>query len=220
MKQNVGFIFKRSTVDSLQEVTSSDFNKILYGVYMRLLLPLALLISCFSYGQEEQSADVGDFGSNNQQSAETIDNRTTTTVTQEGTPVMSAVAPSSSTYNQDVCTVTGSAGVQTQVFGLAFGSPKTDETCERLKLSKALQSLGLKVGAVSILCQDNRIWWALFESGTPCPANQGLIGDDAYTFYKNRPDRVPDRPVVYREKSNRPPKPHSHHKQFNRAGGK
>ena len=170
---------------------------------MYLLLLVALLVSFSSTAQEPQDATVGDFGSNNQQSAESIDNRTTTTVTQEGTPVNTAVAPSSPSYNQDVCTVTGSAGVQTQVFGLAFGSPKTDETCERLKLSKALQSLGLKVGAVSILCQDNRIWWALFESGTPCPANQGLIGDDAYTFYKNRPDRVPDRPLIYRDRGSR-----------------
>ncbi len=182
----------------------------------RYLALSLLLLSSLSSGQEEQSASVGDFGSNNQQSAESIDNRTTTTVTQEGTPVNSAVAPSGASYNQDVCTFTGSAGVQTQVFGFAIGNPKTDATCERLKLSKALQSLGLKVGAVSILCQDQRVWWALYESGTPCPANQGLIGNDAYTYYKNRPDRVPDRPVVYREKSNRPPKPHRNNKFSNR----
>lgn len=172
---------------------------------MRLLLPLALLISCFSFGQEAQDATVGDFGSNNQQSAESIDNRTTTTVTQEGTPVNTAVAPSSPSYNQDVCTFSGSAGVQTQVFGLAFGSPIQDQTCERLKLSKQLQALGLKVAAVSVMCQDYRVWWALYESGTPCPTNQGLIGEDAYTFYKNRPDRVPDEPIIYRSSGSREP---------------
>ena len=172
---------------------------------MRLFLLPLLLASSFSLAQEPQDATVGDFGSNNQQSAETIDNRTSTTVTQEGTPVNTAVAPSSPSYNQDVCTFSGSAGVQTQVFGLAFGSPIKDETCERLKLSKQLNALGLKVAAVSVMCQDYRVWWALYESGTPCPVNQGLIGDDAYTFYKNRPDMVPDEPLIYRASRSRKP---------------
>jgi hypothetical protein len=184
---------------------------------MRLLsLVVALLLVNSSNAQEAQDASVGDFGSNNQQSAESIDNRTTTTVTQEGAVVSTAVAPSGSSYNQDVCVFSGSAGVQTQMFGIAIGKPVVDQNCERLKLSKQLQALGLKVAAVSVMCQDHRVWWALFESGTPCPTNQGLIGNDAYTFYKNRPDRVPSEPVVYREKSNRPPKSYSRHKFPNR----
>ncbi len=184
---------------------------------MRLLLLAALLLSVnSSNAQEAQDASVGDFGSNNQQSAESIDNRTTTTVTQEGAVVNTAVAPSGSSYNQDVCVFSGSAGVQTQMFGIAIGKPVVDQNCERLKLSKQLQALGLKVAAVSVMCQDHRVWWALFESGTPCPTNQGLIGNDAYTFYKHRPDRVPDQPLIYREKSNRPPKSYSRHKFPNR----
>ena len=146
------------------------------------LVCLLSLLSNFSNAQEDQAATVGDFGSNNQQSAESIDNRTTTTVTQEGAVVNTAVAPSSPAYNQDVCVFSGGAGVQTQMFGLAIGSPIRDNNCELLKLSKQLQALGLKVGAVSIMCQDHRVWWALYESGTPCPTNQGLIGQDAYTF--------------------------------------
>jgi len=181
---------------------------------MRLLFGIVLLLVYLpTLAQEQQDANVGDFGSNNQQSAETIDNRTTTTVTQEGTPVQTAVAPSGASYNQDVCTFSGSAGVQTQVFGLAIGKPFKDETCERLKLSKQLQALGLKVAAVSVMCQDHRVWWALYESGTPCPTNQGLISDDAYSFYRNRPDTVPDKPVVYKRKvANRPTGPHSRHR--------
>jgi len=142
---------------------------------MRLLFGIVLLLVYLpTLAQEQQDANVGDFGSNNQQSAETIDNRTTTTVTQEGTPVQTAVAPSGASYNQDVCTFSGSAGVQTQVFGLAIGKPFKDETCERLKLSKQLQALGLKVAAVSVMCQDHRVWWALNESGTPCPTKSRI----------------------------------------------
>jgi len=188
-----------------------DFIKQLSGAHLLLLL-LLLLSSNLSSAQEEQAATVGDFGSNNQQSAESIDNRTTTTVTQEGAVVNTAVAPSSPAYNQDVCVFSGGAGVQTQMFGLAIGNPVRDNNCELLKLSKQLQALGLKVGAVSIMCQDHRVWWALYESGTPCPTNQGLIGQDAYTFYKNRPDAVPDRPVVYREKPDRASRSHSRNK--------
>ena len=122
---------------------------------MRLLLLAALvLLASSSNAQEAQDATVGDFGSNNQQSAETIDNRTTTTVTQEGTPVNTAVAPSGPSYNQDVCTFTGSAGVQTQVFGIAGGTTIRDLNCERLKLSRSLYGMGMKVAAVSLLCQD------------------------------------------------------------------
>lgn len=185
-------------------------------LWLTTLCLITLIISISAFGQEEQSASVGDFGSNNQQSAESIDNRTSTTVTQEGTPVNTAVAPSSSTYNQDVCTFSGSAGVQTQVFGLAFGNPIKDETCELLKLSKQLSALGLKVGAVSIMCQDHRVFHALYESGTPCPTNQGLIGEDAYTFYKNRPDRVPDEPIIYRKKPDAITRKHSSNKFPNR----
>ena len=182
---------------------------------MLLLLSWSLLCSS-SKAQEEQAATVGDFGSNSQQSAESIDNRTTTTVTQEGAVVNTAVAPSSPAYNQDVCVFSGGAGVQTQMFGLAIGNPIRDNNCERLKLSKQLQALGLKVGAVSVMCQDHRVWWALYESGTPCPTNQGLIGQDAYSFYKHRPDMVPDKPVIYREKPDRFAKSHRNNKFPNR----
>ena len=133
---------------------------------MRLLLLAALLLSVnSSNAQEAQDASVGDFGSNNQQSAEKIDNRTTTTVTQEGAVVNTAVAPSGTSYNQDVCVFSGSAGVQTQMFGLAIGNPVVDQNCERLKLSKQLQALGLKVAAVSVMCQDHRVWWAYMNLG-------------------------------------------------------
>ena len=192
-----------------------DFIRRLSGVHLLLLLSLSLLCSS-SKAQEEQAATVGDFGSNNQQSAESIDNRTTTTVTQEGAVVNTAVAPSSPAYNQDVCVFSGGAGVQTQMFGLAIGNPIRDNNCELLKLSKQLQALGLKVGAVSVMCQDHRVWWALYESGTPCPTNQGLIGQDAYSFYKHRPDMVPDKPVIYREKPDRFAKSHRNNKFPNR----
>jgi len=166
-------------------------ESLLRVVWLSLVL---LLLSPLNLANE---ATVGDFGSNQQ--AEVIDNSSETVVTQEGIPANTAVSPATPTYSQDVCSVSSGTGVQTQVLGLSFGRSASDPVCELLKLSKQLQALGLKVGAVSILCQDHRVWWALYNSGTPCPTNQGLISENAYTFYKNRPDTVPDKPDVYRK---------------------
>lgn len=154
---------------------------------------ITTLLFCSSIALANE-ANVGDFGSNQQ--AETIDNSSETKVTQDGVPVNTAVAPSTPAYSQDVCVFSGGAGVQTQVIGVSFGQSFTDETCQRLKLSKQLQSLGLKVGAVSVLCQDNRVWWALYDSGTPCPTTRGLIGEKAYKYYEDHPDIVPVRPTI------------------------
>ena len=162
-----------------------------------LLTVVLLLTNSISWANE---ANVGDFGSNQQ--AETIDNSSETKVTQDGVPVNTAVAPSTPAYSQDVCVFSGGAGVQTQVIGLSFGQNFTDETCQRLKLSKQLQGLGLKVGAVSILCQDNRVFWALHDSGTPCPTTRGLIGEEAYKHYAANPDIVPLRPAIESRKPN------------------
>jgi hypothetical protein len=72
---------------------------------------------------------------------------------------------------------------------------KVDVNCERLKLSRQLSSLGLKVAATSILCQDARVWWAMRNAQTPCPI-KGKIGEEALEYYKKHPDLVPDAPVV------------------------
>ena len=63
--------------------------------------------------------------------------------------------------------------------------------CERIKLSKVLNDLGMKVAAVSILCQDPRVFFAMEQSGTPCPF-EGKIGAEANAAWlkydKLRPD--------------------------------
>ena len=74
-----------------------------------------------------------------------------------------ANAPSFSAQSQDVCATGMSAGVQT--FGLGFSGGKTfrDMNCERIKLSKVLYDFGMKVAAVAILCQDERVFVRLME---------------------------------------------------------
>lgn len=103
----------------------------------------------------------------------------------------SATAPSMSAYSQDLCLVGYSAGISTFGVGVTGGSYKSDENCERIKLSKVLNDLGMKVAAVSILCQDPRVFFAMEQSGTPCPF-EGKIGTEATTqwlkYDKLRPD--------------------------------
>ena len=74
---------------------------------------------------------------------------------------------------------------------MSFGKHMIDENCERIKLSKVLNDLGMKVAAVSILCQDPRVFFAMEQSGTPCPF-QGKIGVAAAEEWKKYDKLRPD----------------------------
>jgi len=105
--------------------------------------------------------------------------------------VPSASAPGISAMSQDLCTVGVSAGMQKPLIGASIGITKRDMNCERMKLSKLLFDFNMKVAAVSILCQDSRVFQSMAHAGTPCPFN-GKIGDDALEewnkYDKERPD--------------------------------
>ena len=106
-----------------------------------------------------------------------------------GQPVPSAIAPSMSAFSQDVCGIPVSGAVSSTVIGFSGGTVYTDANCERIKLAKTLNDLGLKVAAVATLCQDNRIWDAMMMSGTPCPID-GLVGDAARNeWIKQKPSK-------------------------------
>jgi hypothetical protein len=160
---------------------------------MKRLLLILTLLAQQSLASE---AVVGDFGTNQQ--AETITTTSETTVNQEGMPVTTAVSPSTPTYQADTCIVTSGAGMQTLQIGFSASKMKVDENCERLKLSRQLSQLGLKVAATSVLCEDPRVWWAMRNASTPCPI-KGLIGEDAIEFYVKNPQYVPKRIVVDHE---------------------
>ena len=114
-------------------------------------------------------------------------------------PPASAIAPSIMSYSQDLCTVGRSGAFQGQVFGLSTGRTVTDENCERLKLSKYLYDMGMKVASISLLCADPRVFGAMEMAGTPCPY-KGKIGQEATVAWtENKTDR-PDYKVWYKEK--------------------
>ena len=111
------------------------------------------------------------------------------TVTVDKTPP-TANAPSVVVNNSDVCKSAFSAGVQTQILGIASGMTVTDENCERLKLARSLYGMGMKVAAVSALCQDARVFDAMIMAGTPCPY-RGKIGEDALVAWNENPQDIP-----------------------------
>ena len=103
----------------------------------------------------------------------------------------SAVSPSIMSYSQDLCTTGASGAVQTQIFGVSAGKSVRDENCERLKNSKALYDMGMKVAAVALLCQDYKVFRAMEQSGSPCPY-KGKIGAEAQKAWDENPEDRPD----------------------------
>lgn len=106
-------------------------------------------------------------------------------------PPPSAIAPSMMSYSQDLCTTGMSGAVQTQILGISGGKAVRDQNCERIKLSKTLYDMGMRVAAVSLLCQDGRVFSAMEMAGTPCPY-MGRIGADATAAWGDNPDERPD----------------------------
>jgi hypothetical protein len=124
-------------------------------------------------------------------------NKSTTNSKSETTvksPPPTAVAPAITTMNNDICTIGVSGAVQTQILGISGGTTIRDMNCERIKLAKNLYDMGMKVAAVSTLCQDDRVFSAMMNAGTPCPID-GKIGEQAKQIWKDNPDKVPQKEV-------------------------
>ena len=117
----------------------------------------------------------------------TTNGEMTTTVI---SPPPTAVSPQFSAGNgNDLCTVGVSGAVQTQILGLSAGKTVRDMNCERLKNAKALYDMGMKVAAVSTMCQDERVFQSMLDAGTPCPYD-GMIGEEAKAAWEADPDRA------------------------------
>jgi len=105
-------------------------------------------------------------------------------------PPASAMSPTINNSNSDLCTVGVAGAVQTQILGISAGATVRDMNCERLKNAKVLYDMGMKVAAVSVMCQDKRIFQSMMNAGTPCPFD-GLVGSPAKEAWNNNPHLVP-----------------------------
>jgi hypothetical protein len=121
----------------------------------------------------------------------TTTSNTTSTTNGADVPVNSANSPSYSAMSQDVCSMGISGSVSTLGFGVSGGKHVRDLNCERIKLSKVLYDYGMKVAAVSLLCQDERVFEAMLMAGTPCPF-EGKIGSEAISQWEKYDVERPD----------------------------
>ena len=114
----------------------------------------------------------------------------------------SASAPSYNSMTQDVCAVGISAGVQTFGIGVSGGKHTIDKNCERLKLARILNDFGMKVAAVAILCQYERVFESMIQAGTPCPID-GKIGKEAEALWAKYDHERPDYNVYIKRMKDR-----------------
>ena len=122
-------------------------------------------------------------------SSNSTTNSTTNSNTKSAPP--SASSPSYNSMTQDVCAVGGSLGIQTFGLGVSGGKHFIDKNCERLKLARILNDFGMKVAAVAILCQDERVFESMIQAGTPCPID-GKIGSEAKQLWGKYDHERPD----------------------------
>ena len=150
--------------------------------WFRNLIILTILIIVSIYAKPLLAADTNTVSS--------------TVVTDKSVPT--ANAPSVVVNNSDICKTAASTAVQTQILGIASGITITEENCERIKLSRSLYSMGMKVAAVSTLCADPRVFDAMHMAGTYCPY-MGAIGEDAKKGWTENPDMVPEGSLVFKK---------------------
>ena len=113
-------------------------------------------------------------------SSNTTNNTTSNSTSNEAksNPVSMSSAPSMSSYGQDSCLIPLAAGVSVMTISATAGSYIVDKNCERRKATSVLAKLGMKVAAISLMCQDENVWNAMKSAGSVCPID-GLISEQA-----------------------------------------
>ena len=168
--------------------------------YLYTFLILTLLVCSTAYAGSTQSnvsgsntAIEGGYESSTtyQSGSESTSTTSNTTTSNIRSSPPTAGAPSYNSMTQDVCAVGASAGIQTFGLGVSGGKHFIDKNCERLKLSRILNDFGMKVAAVALLCQDERVFESMIQAGTPCPID-GRIGKEAMKLWEKYDFERPD----------------------------
>ena len=168
--------------------------------YLYIFLILTLLVCSTAYSAETQTNVSGsntsiEGGYEQSTTYESGSESSSTTTNTSKSNIRSAPptagAPSYNSMTQDVCAVGASAGLQTFGVGISGGKHFIDKNCERLKLARILNDFGMKVAAVAILCQDERVFESMLQAGTPCPID-GRIGKEAMKLWEKYDFERPD----------------------------
>ena len=157
-------------------------------MFKRLLAVTILILVATSPSQAVDTVTSSTVSSTVSSSSNTVSTSSGNTVVDK-TP-STASSPSVVVNNSDVCVTGVSGAMQTSLFGVSGGTTIRDKNCERLKLARSLYGMGLKVAGVSLLCQDKRVFDAMWSAGTPCPFG-GKIGDQAKALWPAKPAEAP-----------------------------
>src|SRR5210317_666537 len=148
-------------------------------MYKWLVLFSALLVSSVAYAEVIETDSTT-------RSTITSNGEMTTTVK---SPPPSAISPQlGANSNSDLCTIGVAGAVQTQILGISAGMTYTEDNCIRLQNAKTLYDMGMKVAAVSVMCQDKKVFDAMMMAGTPCPY-EGKIGEAAKIGWESHEDK-------------------------------
>ena len=181
------------------------------AILIILLVLFALLVPAYpdttqSNVSGTNTAIEGGYASTTTTTFESGSDSVTTTTNTTNSDIKSsppqAAAPSYNSMTQDVCAVGISAGIQTFGLGLSGGKHVIDKNCERLKLARILNDFGMKVAAVAILCQDERVFESMIQAGTPCPID-GRIGKEAKALWSKYDHERPDYKVYVKRMDER-----------------
>lgn len=138
----------------------------------------------------------GDLNSNTQVGGNNTEgsynsNKTYNGAGSSGMPVNTAISPSLMSNGSESCLQSITGGVQLVGLGLSSGKYMQDTECNRRRDSITLSNMGMKVAAVSLMCQNPSVWRAMFMSATPCPIIKNgklVVGRNALLEIKQNPE--------------------------------
>ena len=138
----------------------------------------------------------GDLNSNTQVNGDNVDgsyntNKTYNGAGSSGMPVSTAISPSLMSNGTESCLQSVTGGLQLIGVGVSSGKYTQDNECNRRRDAITLSNMGMKVAAVSLMCQNPNVWRAMFMSATPCPITRGgklIVGKNALLEIKRNPE--------------------------------
>ena len=111
-------------------------------------------------------------------------------------PANTAVSPSLMSSGTESCLQSISGGLQLVGIGVSSGKYIQDEECNRRRNAITLSNMGMKIAAVSLMCQNADVWRAMLLAATPCPVvkyGKIIVGKRAMLEIKQRPNLlIPD----------------------------
>lgn len=170
--------------------------------FAKKTLILLVLSSSFTVANQQEGSlntyngDGSTTNSNNTTEDNSVSNSYSGAGASSQIPVGSAISPSYMSNGVETCLQGVGSSVQTVLLGWSSGKYKSDPDCNRRRDAITLNQLGMKVSAVSRLCESVKVFRSMLNSGTPCPILYGgklVVGRKALMVLKSKPETyIPD----------------------------